>query len=149
MAQMTMGKKDRENKKKNKAQDKEEKKAERKANNNKGKGLDEMMAYLDEDGNIVDTPPDPKKKKKEINVEDIVLGAAQSVPVDPSELVRTGVVKFFDDKKGYGFINDLKTQESIFVHTSSLDFQLKERDKVTFEIEKGPKGPVAVRVKKA
>lgn len=146
---MTMGKKDRENKKKKKAQDKEEKKAERKANNNKGKGLDEMMAYLDEDGNIVDTPPDPKKKKKEINVEDIVLGAARNEPGEPEEAIRNGVVKFFDTTKGYGFITDLKSQESIFVHTSNLSFPIQERDKVTFEIEKGPKGPVAVRVKKA
>lgn len=147
MGQETMGKKDREKKKNKKKQDKEEKKMERKANNNKGKGLDDMMAYIDENGNLSSTPPDPRKKK-EINLEDVQLGAAKVEPIDESEIIRTGVVKFFNDEKGYGFINDLKTQESVFVHINQLSEPLKERDKVTFEIEKGLKGPTAVRVKK-
>lgn len=143
--QEAMGKKDREKKKNQKKQEKEERKAERKANNSKGKGLEDMMAYIDEDGNIVDTPPDPSKRK-EINLEDVQLGAAK---IDHEEVKeRRGVVKFFNTEKGYGFINDLKTQESIFVHINQLTEPIKERDKVTFEVEKGQKGPVAVRVKK-
>ena len=61
----------------------------------------------------------------------------------------TGTVKFFNEAKGYGFIKDLKTQESFFVHINSLTEALKENNKVTFELEMGPKGPNAVRVKKA
>ncbi|MCB0698083.1 MAG: cold shock domain-containing protein, partial [Chitinophagaceae bacterium] len=48
----------------------------------------------------------------------------------------------------FGFINDLQSQDSIFVHINELDEPVNEQDKVTFEVEKGPKGLVAVRVKK-
>lgn len=147
MGQETMGKKDREKKKQKNKQDKAEKALERKANNNKGKSLEDMMAYVDEDGNISATPPDPRKKRV-INQEDIQLGAAKIEPIDPADLIRTGVVKFFNTEKGYGFINDLKSQESVFVHINQLTEALKEGDKVTFETEMGQKGLNAVRVKK-
>ncbi len=147
-SQETVGKKENQKKKIQKRKEKEEKREERKQNNNKGKSLEDMMAYIDENGNITSTPPDPKKKKVEINLEDIQLGAAKEIPVDPAELVRTGVVKFFNTEKGYGFINDLKTQESVFVHMNNLEEPIKEKDKVTFEIEPGLKGPTAVKVKK-
>ncbi len=147
MGQETMGKKEKEKKKAKNKRDKEERKEERKANNNKGKGLDAMMAYVDEDGNLSDTPPDPKKKK-EINVDTIQLGAAKREPIDPADLIRSGVVTFFNDAKGFGFITDLKSQESVFVHINQVSEPIKERDKVTFEIEMGPKGSNAVKVKK-
>lgn len=146
-SQETAGKKEKEKKKAQKKKEKEERKEERKANNNKGKGLDDMMAYIDENGNITDTPPDPRKKK-EINAEEIEIGVTRQ-PREPEEIQRTGVVTFFNDAKGYGFIRDLKSQESVFVHINQLSGPLKERDKVSFEIEQGPKGPTAVRVKKA
>ena len=146
MAQETQGKKEKEKKKQKNRQDKEQRKEERKANNNKGKGLDSMMAYVDENGNLSDVPPDPKKKK-EINLEDIQLGAARNNS-EPVEIVRTGVITFFNDAKGYGFINDLKSQESVFVHVNQLAGPVKEKDKVTFEVENGPKGLNAIKVKK-
>jgi len=105
-----------------------------------------MMAYVDEYGNITSTPPDPLKKKS-IKVEDIVLGARNNVKADPADAFRTGKVTFFNDSKGYGFIKDLKSQESVFVHVNSLTEQIKENDKVSFEVEQGPKGLSAVRVK--
>jgi cold shock CspA family protein len=147
-SQETTGKKDKEKKKAKKRQDKEEKKEERKANNKKGKGLNEMLAYIDENGNISETPPD-FTKRKEINLEDINLGGARKEEEEDVEIVRTGKVTFFNEAKGYGFIRDLKSQESIFVHINSLEAPLRENDRVTFETEKGKKGPVAVRVKKA
>ncbi|MCB9047192.1 MAG: cold shock domain-containing protein [Chitinophagales bacterium] len=147
MGQETMGKKDREKKKKLKKQQKEERRLERKENNDKGKSLDSMMAYIDENGNLSDTPPDPRKMK-EMKAEDIQLGAAPIIPTDPADLIRKGVVKFFNHDKGFGFINDLQSQDSIFVHINELDEPVNEQDKVTFEVEKGPKGLVAVRVKK-
>lgn len=145
-SQETFGKKEREKNKANKRKEKAERNEERKANSGKGKSLEDMMAYIDEYGNIVDTPPDPSRKI-EIKLEDIQLGAA-SREIDPAEITRTGVIKFFNTEKGYGFINDLKSQESVFVHINQLSEPVKERDKVTFEIEPGPKGPTAVRVKK-
>ncbi|MDL5044925.1 hypothetical protein QQ054_02570 [Oscillatoria amoena NRMC-F 0135] len=57
----TQGKKENDKKKQKKRKEKEEKREERKANYKKGKSLEEMMAYVDENGNISNTPPDPKK----------------------------------------------------------------------------------------
>jgi cold shock CspA family protein len=147
-SQETSSKKENEKKRIAKRKQKEEKKEERKANSNSGKGLDDMLAYVDENGFIVATPPDPKKKKV-INVEDIQVSTLKEENREPEELVRTGIVAFFNDAKGYGFIKDLKTQESFFVHINSLTEPIKENNKVTFEIEMGPKGPNAYKVKKA
>lgn len=142
-AKETVGKKEKEKKKAQKKREKDEKREMRKANNDKGKSLEDMMMYLDENGNLSPTPPDPLKKK-EINLEDIQLGAAVHDPEEDGP--RKGVVTFFNEAKGYGFINDLRSQRSIFVHANNAKEQLKERQKVSFEIEQGPKGPTAVNV---
>lgn len=63
--------------------------------------------------------------------------------------MKTGIVKFFNNSKGYGFIKDNDSTEEYFVHYSSLIDQIKEGDSVTFEVEQGKKGLVAVKVKKA
>ena len=146
-SQETFSKKENDKKKLKKRKDKEEKREERKANSNKGKSLDEMMAYIDENGNISSTPPDPKKMRV-INHEDIQIGVPKQEDVEV-EVIRKGVVTFFNDAKAYGFIKDQRTQESIFVHINGLLEPVRENDKVTFEVEKGQKGLNAVRVKKA
>ncbi len=145
-SQETVGKKEKEKKKAQKKKEKEGRKEDRKTNNNKGKSLDDMMAYIDENGNISSTPPDPRKKKV-INHEDIQLGVAKQVAED-YEVIRNGVVVFFNEAKGYGFINDLQSQESIFVHANQLSEPIKEKDKVSFETENGQKGLNAIKVKK-
>ena len=145
-SQETVGKKEKQKKKLQKRKEKLEKREERKANNNKGKGIDSMLAWIDEDGNICDAPPDPAKRK-EINLEDIQLGARQEKE-EEVEIVRSGKVTFFNESKGYGFIRDLKSQESIFVHVNGIETPIQENDKVTFETAKGNKGPVAVKVRK-
>ncbi len=145
-SQETFSKKEKEKKKLKKKQDKEQKKEDRKANTDKGKGLDDMMAYVDENGNITDTPPDPKKKKV-IKTEDIQIGISRQEPIDPADLIRKGTVTFFNDAKGYGFIKDLESQESVFVHVNGLETPIKENDKVTFETEMGQKGLNAIKVK--
>lgn len=62
-----------------------------------------------------------------------------------------GVVKWFDNKKGYGFITSDSGKE-LFVHHSAIEGQgfksLEEGEKVSFDEERGAKGPQAVRVKK-
>jgi cold shock CspA family protein len=146
-SQETFNKKENEKKRAKKKQDKEQKKEERKANAAKGQSLDDMMAYVDENGNISSTPPDPTKKKKVINQEDIQIGVPKQEDLAPVDIVRKGTVTFFNDSKGYGFIKDHDTQESIFVHVNGLTNPIKENDKVTFEVEMGQKGPTAVRVK--
>jgi cold shock CspA family protein len=142
----TWNKRERENKKQQERKQKEERRQERKENTKKGKSLDEMMAYIDENGNISATPPDPRKKII-TNVEDIEIGVPKQRELSAEELLRKGVVTFFNNEKGYGFIKDLETGESIFVHINSSADELKENSRVAFEVEKGPKGLNAVNVR--
>ncbi len=141
----TFSKKEKEKKRAKEKQDKAERMKERKANSAKGKSLEDMMAYLDENGNIVSTPP-TGEKRREINIEDIQLGAAKREANVPS--VNTGIVSFFNEAKGYGFITDSSTRENIFVHVNGLQQPIKDRDKVTYEKERTPKGWSAINVKK-
>jgi cold shock CspA family protein len=142
----TWNKKEREKKKQQQKKEKAEKKAQRKEDS-QGKGFDDMIAYLDENGNLTSTPPDPKKAKK-FKLEDIEIGVPKAEPIDPADLIRNGTITFFNESKGYGFIKDSKTQESIFVHLNNLLEPVGEKDKVQFEIEMGPRGTSAVRVKR-
>ncbi len=75
----SFGKKELAKKKANEKRDKEARKKERKAQSSKGKSLEDMMAYIDEYGNITDTPPGDRKPV-EIALEDIQLGAAPIIP---------------------------------------------------------------------
>ena len=142
----TFSKKEKEKARLKKSKDKKEKAKDRKANAGKGKSLEDMMAYIDEHGNITSTPPDPSRKIK-INAEDIRIGVAKKEDL-PEDAVRTGVVSFFNESKGYGFIRDTQTQENIFVHINALTEPLKENNMVTFETEQGLKGLSAIKVKK-
>jgi cold shock CspA family protein len=145
-SQETFSKKENEKKRLKKQKDKAEKKEVRKANSNKGQSLEDMLAYVDENGNISSTPPDPKKIKV-IRNEDIQIGVQKQEHVDETEIIRKGTVSFFNDSKGFGFIKDHDSQESFFVHANGLLQQIREYDKVTFTLEKGPKGMMAVGVK--
>ena len=145
-SQETFNKREKEKKRLKKKQDKLKKKEERKSSSEKGKSLDDMLVDVDEEGNLSSTPPDPGKKKN-IKAEDIEIGVSKQKEPDPEDLIRTGRVTFFNDSKGYGFIKDIETQESIFVHVHGLLDPISEGDKVTFETEKGQKGLNAVRVK--
>ena len=145
-SQETFNKKEKEKKRLKKKQDKKLLKEERRANS-PGGGLENMMAYVDEFGNIVDTPP-TEVKKVEIDASEIEIGVPKgSRHENPS--MKKGKVAFFNTEKGYGFIMDSVTSEKYFVHVNGLIDQIKENDTVTFELERGLKGMNAVRVKKA
>ena len=142
----TFSKKETEKKKEKKRKEKEQRKEERKANAKEGKSFEDMIAYVDENGNFSSTPPDPTKRKA-VKLEDIEIGVPKQTALKPADLIRKGIVTFFNDSKGYGFIKDLETQDSIFVHINALIDPIKENNKVSFEVEMGQKGPNAVRVK--
>ena len=142
----TWNKKEREKKKQQNRKDKAEKKQERKENSKNNGNLESMFAYLDENGNLSSMPPDPRKRII-INVEDIEIGVPKQEPVNPEDLIRRGIVTFFNTSKGYGFIKDQETHESFFVHINSLTEAINENNRVTFEVEMGPKGANAVKVK--
>jgi cold shock CspA family protein len=148
-SQGTQNKKELEKKRMQKRKDKEQRKEERKANAKEGKTLEDMMAYVDEFGNITSTPPDPTKKKTIIKEDEILLGARKIEAEAPGDKIRTGKVTFFNNSKGFGFIKDLTSQESIFVHSNGLLDAIRENDKVTFETERGFKGLNAIKVKLA
>lgn len=145
-SQDTWNKKENEKKRIKKKKDKDAKKLERKANSKEGSSFDDMIAFVDEYGNITSTPPDPSLKRK-IKEEDIQISVPKLSSLEPVNPIRNGVVTFFNDSKGYGFIKDTDSQDSIFVHANKLLSQIKEKDKVTFEIERGPKGLNAFNVK--
>jgi len=142
----TFNKSEREKKKRKERKDKEEKREDRKANNNKGKSFEEMLAYVDEYGRLSSTPPDPTKRVS-INLEDIQVSTSRQPDVEVSDGQRSGVVSFFNESKGYGFIKDLSTQESFFVHITEVAQVPREGDKVTFRAEERERGLTAVEVK--
>ncbi len=142
-SQESFNKKETRKKKEQKRKEKEKKRQERKENAGKP-DFDDMIAYVDEFGNITDTPPDPEEKE-EIDAEDIVLSNKK----DESDAggVKTGVITFYNDDKGFGFIRDSDTKQDIFLHVSNTLEPVGENDKVVYEIGKGDKGPVAINVK--
>ena len=139
----TFSKKAQQQKKAKKKQDKLERREERKTNNDKGKSLDDMIVYLDEYGNLTDVPPD-QQKRTAIKASDIQLGAAPQL----EDVTFTGVVSLFFTEKGYGFITQDGSRETVFVHCNNLTEHIVEKDKVSFEKEKTPKGYAAINVKK-
>jgi len=62
--------------------------------------------------------------------------------------MQEGTVKFFNETKGFGFISQENGNEDIFVHNTGLLDNVRENDKVVFDIERGQKGLMAVNVKR-
>jgi len=89
----TFSKKEREKKKAKKQLDKKEKAEDRKSSASKGKSLDDMMAYVDENGNITSTPPDASRRKQ-VLAENIQIGTPKQEDIEV-EIVRNGIVAFF------------------------------------------------------
>src|SRR5205085_5519539 len=108
----TSNKKEKEKKRLKQRQDKQQRMEERKAHKRDGNSLDGMMAYLDENGNLSDTPPDPRKKKVFLQ-EDMQIGVPKQEDLPPDE-PRIGTVTFFNTAKGFGFINDTVTNDRVF-----------------------------------
>ena len=144
-SQETFNKKEVRNKKEKKRKDKEKKRLIKKESDKKS-SFDDMIAYVDEFGMITSSPPDPKNKV-EVDVEDIELGATKSDSSDKPDYERKGVVSFYNESKGFGFIRDMESKQSVFFHVNNVLDTIKENNIVIFEIGKGPKGPTALNVK--
>ena len=105
--------------------------------------MDDMIAYVDENGNITDTPPE-ERPKEEIKLEDIAVSTPKKEDIDSEPL--KGRVEYFDTGKGYGFIKDMANGEKYFFHVSTAPQGIAEGNTVTFETERGPRGMNAVRI---
>lgn len=146
-SQVTFNKIEKEKKRLKKREDKQKKKETRKAEAKENpQGI--QFAYVDFNGNLTDTPPDPSMRVK-VEADSIELGIPKKADRTEEELkANEGKVSFFDTSKGFGFIIDSVNQEKYFVHVSGLLEPIQENDKVTYELERGQKGMNAVRVKK-
>ncbi len=144
-SQETSNKKEVRSKQDKKRKEKEKKRILRKENEGSG-SPDSMIAYVDEFGMISSTPPE-FDRRKQTKLEDIEI----SIPKrDASQMVnpiRKGILTFFNDSKGFGFIRDLETQQSVFVHVNNFQEDIQQDNIVNFEIENGQRGPAAVNVK--
>ena len=137
-------KREKEKQRQKEKKEKREKMEERRANQVKGKSLDDMMAYLDENGNISSSPPDPEKKKV-FNLEDIEIGVPKGREME--DPIKEGRVDHFNTAKGYGFIVQTNG-ERVFFHVNQVTGQIKEGDIVNFTVERSPKGLNALGVAK-
>ncbi|MFD0988736.1 cold-shock protein [Mariniflexile jejuense] len=146
-SQVTFNKIEKEKKRLKKREEKQKKKEARKAEAKENpQGI--QFAYVDHNGNLTDTPPDPSMKVK-VDAESIELGIPKKEDRGEEEFKpNEGKVSFFDTSKGFGFIIDNNNQEKYFVHVSGLLEPIQENDNVTYELERGQKGMNAVRVKK-
>jgi cold shock protein len=61
--------------------------------------------------------------------------------------MNTGIIKFFNETKGFGFVKDNGTDQEFFVHVSGLKQPVKQNDEVEFEVSEGKKGLMAINVK--
>ena len=129
-SQQTFRKKEIAKKKLQKRKEKEERKAQREDSNDKGKALEEMFAYVDENGNISDKPP---VKKYEFKEEDLIRPEVEDV-------YSFGKVSFYNEAAQYGFIRDNETRENVYFNFKILGFELQQDQKVKFNSQSSKQG---------
>ena len=132
-SQETSNKKEVKNKKDKKRKEKAKKRLIRKETGKSS--FDDMIAYVDEFGMITSTPPDTSKKII-VEANAIETSVTKNDPSKKPDYIRKGVVTFFNDSKGFGFIRDMENKQSVFVHANNLQEPIKENNIVSFEIGK-------------
>lgn len=134
-------KKEVQKRKQEKRKEKEKRKEERK--NSPTQSFEDMIAYIDENGIISDTPPEAKKEK--ISLDDIEISVPKK-PEDEKIQLFTGRVEFYNENKGFGFIKDKNSTNKYFFHRSNAYTDIKENDIVSFKLERGTKGLNAIEI---
>lgn len=143
-SQESFNKKEVQNKKDKKRKEKEKKRLAKKEGGKKS--LDDMIAYVDKNGMITSTPPD-LTEEDDFDIDSIEVSIPKRDNSERDDPIRKGIVSFFNDAKGFGFIKDSISKQDVFVHINNVTGEIKENNVVTFEVEMGPKGPTAVNVK--
>lgn len=137
-----MIKKEFEKKRKEKKQEKQERRENRKRDN-AGKSFEDMIAYVDEFGNITDTPPEPQKQEK-IAMKSIAISTPKKEKAENTPL--NGKVDFFNTDRGFGFIKKINSSEKYFFHIKNAFASIEEGNTVTFDLERGKMGMNAVNI---
>lgn len=122
--QLTFKKKELAKKKQQKKKEKLERREFNKSENNKGKSLEEMFAYVDEFGNISDTPPAQPYKFKE---EDLIR------PADLEDEFLYGKVSYYNEVGHYGFIRDNLSRETVYFNDKLAGMVLTLNQRVKYK----------------
>jgi len=140
-SQESFRKKEQNKKREQKKKEKELKKENRLNHSDKGKSFEDMLAYVDEYGNITTEKPQ-EVKKSTVKLEEIQISTPRMTDEDePIE----GKVKYYNEERGYGFINTLHGERVFFLITDAPRIPNLE-EKVTFKVQKSPKGLQATNI---
>lgn len=134
----SFSKKEGNKKKAKKKQDKVLRREDRKVNNNKGKSLEDMIIYVDKNGNFTSIPP-------HLQVEEDLI--SRNTNSNETSEIHSGIINFLHEK-GYGFITEDKTRDSIFFNYDLNSFPFKKNDKVSYIKESSQKGFKAIQITK-
>lgn len=139
----SFSKKENSKKKSKKLIDKTARRELRKTHNNKGKSLDEMIVYVDVNGQFTSVPPHLQNRE-----EDLAKAAKAAKKADVQQPTHfTGIITYFSEK-GYGFITEDESRDNIFFHQKDVINVVQKHDKVTYKKEYTPKGYKATEIKK-
>jgi cold shock CspA family protein len=140
---ISSNKRELEKKREQKRQEKQKRKEVRKANRG-SMSFDDMIAYVDANGLITDTPPDPNEKQ-EVDVDSIIVSTPQKTETEETVLMR-GYVEYYVADKGYGFIRDDSGKNKYFFHISNAPANIAKGNTVVYELERGERGLNAVKI---
>lgn len=123
---------------KNKQQRRKEKRQRREARRNLPKDtFEDMIAYVDVNGRLTDTPPE-EQEVVEIELADIEVSTPPKE--DRNDQYLKGRIEFFNEEKGYGFIKHVDSVNKYFFHISNAPENIAKGNKVIFELEHGRRG---------
>jgi cold shock CspA family protein len=142
---ISFNKKELEKKRAQKRKEKQKRREERKTSSGGG-SLDEMIAYVDKNGVITSTMPEPDSKQ-EIDPASISISTPKKQ--EEEEQILKGRVEHFKQDKGYGFIKDMDSGEKYFFHITDAFPHIDEGAVVAYKLARGNRGLNAVNIEPA